>query len=283
MAPGFRGNMWESDPPPNNCKHILAKNDDPFPSNLYIPPPLPALNRLVIEFPSCAETSKLFVHWVRYSNHLKGSSQRPSRPLMFIMSASLCSALQRCTVCFYKGVRIWMGAWVLVWCWGGGGPEPNMVFIKDERRESFYCLRRLFMLSVRVCMCACIHIKEKFTFDPRHFVVTWRLIHAVWLLLHVWCLFTAASIWGFMPYGLTSFHPDSKKGNIKDHLKSYVNLSLCISLCIFTACILKLLKAILHIFNLETESFSFQASISCQNPVMWCLYAVHQPQLSVVI
>lgn len=72
-----------------------------------------------------------------------------------------------------------MGAWVLVWCWGGGGPEPNMVFIKDERRESFYCLRRLFMLSVRVCMCACIHIKEKFTFDPRHFVVTWRLIHAV--------------------------------------------------------------------------------------------------------
>lgn len=51
-APGHRGNMWESDPPPVNCEHILAKSDDLFPSHLYMPPPLPALIRLLIEFPS---------------------------------------------------------------------------------------------------------------------------------------------------------------------------------------------------------------------------------------
>lgn len=39
-----------------------------------------------------------------------------------------------------------------------------MLFIKDERRESFYPLRRLFILSARVCVC--VHIKGKFTFDP---------------------------------------------------------------------------------------------------------------------
>lgn len=93
----------------------------------FLPLP-PALNHLVIEFTSCAETSKLFVHRVRYSNHLKGSSQRPSRPLMFIMSVSLSSALQRCAVCFYKGVRIWMGAWVLVWCRGEEGSRTKYAF-----------------------------------------------------------------------------------------------------------------------------------------------------------
>ena len=93
----------------------------------FLPLP-PALNHLLIEFPSCAETSKLFVRRVRYSNHLRGSSQRPSRPLMFIMSVSLSSALQRCAVCFYKGVRIWMGAWVLVWCSGEEGSRTKYAF-----------------------------------------------------------------------------------------------------------------------------------------------------------
>ncbi|KAK5905116.1 hypothetical protein CesoFtcFv8_006614 [Champsocephalus esox] len=31
MALGPGCNMWESDPPLVNCKHILAKNDDPLP------------------------------------------------------------------------------------------------------------------------------------------------------------------------------------------------------------------------------------------------------------
>lgn len=48
-----------------------------------------------------------------------------------------------------------MGAWVLVWCRERRGADTNMLFIKDESRESFYCLRRLFMQSVRVCMCMC--------------------------------------------------------------------------------------------------------------------------------
>lgn len=36
---------------------------------------------------------------------------------------------------------------------GRRGAEPNVLFIKDERRESFYCLRHLFMLSESMCMC----------------------------------------------------------------------------------------------------------------------------------
>ncbi len=154
MAPGFRGIMWESDPPPISCKHILAKNDDPFPSNLYIPTRPLALNHLVIELPSCLESSKLFVHWVRYSNHLKGSSQRPSSPLMFIMSISLSSALQHCTVCFYKGVRIWMGAWVPVWCRGGGEQNQICFSLKMKGGRAFtvsdVCLCQVWG---RVCVC----------------------------------------------------------------------------------------------------------------------------------
>lgn len=41
-GPGLQG-QHESDSPPVSCEHILAKSDDPFPSHLYIPPPLPAL------------------------------------------------------------------------------------------------------------------------------------------------------------------------------------------------------------------------------------------------
>lgn len=145
---------------------------------------------------------------------------------MFIMSVSLSSALQRCTVCFYKGVRIWMGAWVLVWCRGGGeegrrGAEPNMLFIKDERRESFYCLRRLFMLSVRVCVCVR--------------VFTWK--RNLPLTPSDLCLPGGSSMWcdgNCMPfllhqqqeaqcYWLASFHPGRcLKGNVKDNLRSFI-------------------------------------------------------------
>lgn len=37
-----------------------------------------------------------------------------------------------------------------------------MLFIKDERGESFYCFRHVFMPNVCVCVC----MKEKCTFDP---------------------------------------------------------------------------------------------------------------------
>ncbi len=227
MAPGFRGNMWESDPPPINGKHILAKNDDPFPSNLYIPPPLPALNRLVIEFPPRADTSKLFVHWVRYSNHLKGSSQRPSRPLMFIMSASLSSAPQRCTVCFYKGVRIWMAAWVLVWC-RGGGDQNQIRFSLKMKGERAFTVSDVYLCEVWGCV---------FTWK-RNLPLTSR---DLWLpggssmqrdcscmsgdfLRHRHEDMKLVSHW------LASLHPDRrKKGNAKDNLRSYMHLSLLLA------------------------------------------------------
>lgn len=62
-----------------------------------------------------------------------------------------------------------MSAWVPAWCSGrkGGRAEPNMLFIRDERRESFYCLRRLLAPSVKVCVCVSVYVKEKFTFDPQ--------------------------------------------------------------------------------------------------------------------
>lgn len=65
---------------------------------------------------------------------------------MFIMSASLSSAPQRCAVCFCKGCE-----WVCVGAGAvGGGAEPNMFFIKDERRESFYW--HLCQVWGRVCV-----------------------------------------------------------------------------------------------------------------------------------
>lgn len=46
-----------------------------------------------------------------------------------------------------------MGAWVLLWWWwsrgeeeeeGGGEGEPNVLFIKDERGESFFTVSDVF-------------------------------------------------------------------------------------------------------------------------------------------
>lgn len=54
-------------------------------------------------------------------------------------------------------------------CRGGGGEgggEPNMLFIKDERRESFNCLRRLFILGVRVCVCVCVDTQGELYLRP---------------------------------------------------------------------------------------------------------------------
>lgn len=87
------------------------------------------------------------------------------------MSDSRSSAPQRCAVCFCKGCE-----WVCVGA-GAGGAEPNMFFIKDERRESFYCLRHLCQVWGRVCL----QKGEIDLWPPHSFVVTYRLIHTGYL------------------------------------------------------------------------------------------------------
>lgn len=110
------------------------------------------------------------------STPLKRSCPCPLRPLMFIMSTSLHSVLQRQTVCFYKGVRIWVGAWVLP-RWHRGRWEPTQMCCSIKMKAAgAFTVSDVCVFQVWGCvdvLLRCIE-KERFTFDPQWFVVTLR-------------------------------------------------------------------------------------------------------------